>query len=72
MKTERFVTFNQELRRILEEDFPKSLLDGIIICAKNFNIEIDEAVKLLGDDIKEELSKEYNINLSEGFADGLF
>lgn len=70
--TERFNTFNYELERHLQQDFPKSLLDAIITTAETFDIDLDEVMDLLGDNYKQDLAKEYHIDLSEGFPTGLF
>ena len=69
---DRFNTFNFELDRVLKEDYPKSLIYAIIAVAETFDLDIEDTVPLLGDNFKTQLSDEYNIDLSEGFPEGLF
>lgn len=64
---EKINTFNQEVERILNNDFPDSLENAVCMAAKRFNINIEEAVNLLGDSFKNKLMDDHFIDKDESF-----
>lgn len=69
---DRINAFNYELKRRLLFEFPDSLLTAIIDTCKDFDIDLEDAVELIGDNYKEKLAFEYHIDEDETLCAGLF
>lgn len=63
--SESFSRYNEYVLKLLETEFPESLIQALITAAERFDVDIEKIPKMLSPTFKDQLRTEYNIGRDE-------